>query len=169
MVPALVVASLGTVLVLVSIVQLWGRKIAAHSVDEVVTKLARAKNFDRIIKFAAAAPNSYVGVLADAVRAGQKGEPTASAYEASGQALDHAWRAISLRGIVGAALGGAGLYLGYTASYSSQTLRALGGLSALAGVYFLFHLSDIRRALANGREGVLPEIDRAFTGVESEQ
>lgn len=185
MVPALVVASLGTLLVLASIVQLWGRKIVPGAVDDVVLKLVHARNYDRIAKFAEAAPDSYAGVLAAAVKAGQiataevpgrqHGLPAGeirqtihAAFDRTGSELESRWRTISLRGLIGAALGGIGLYLGYTAHYSSQTLRSLGGLSALAGVYFLFHLADIRRALASGRETVLPEIDRAFIGEQVE-
>ncbi len=185
MVLALVIASLGAALVLASIVQLWGRKINARAIDDVIRKLVHAQSFERVEKFASLAPRSYATVLAAAVKAGvtarapvpgrQEPLPAAEvkaqihhAFETTGAELESQWRTIALRGIAGAMFGAAGLYLGYTANYSSQTLRALGGLSALAGLYFLVHLSDIRRALGHGREDVLPEIDRAFIGEQVE-
>jgi hypothetical protein len=174
---ALVIAGAGTVMVLVALTMCLRRRINAHAADQVVLKLARAGSVDRIKKLAEAAPNSYLAVYTHAIRAAETSEAkdpvtiaalTHPAYDRAGAALAATWRTAVLTGIAGAALGGGGLYLGYTHDFTPQHLRALGGLSALAGVWFLFHRSDIDRAVATGRNDVLPEIDRAFTGAAVE-
>ncbi|MEO8551577.1 MAG: hypothetical protein ABI678_16480 [Kofleriaceae bacterium] len=56
------------------------------------------------------------------------------------------------------------MFIGYQHHSTPPHLRVFGGLGALAGVWFLAHLGDLSRAVTHGREDVLPEIDRAFTG-----
>jgi hypothetical protein len=171
-VASIVIAAIGAAIVLVSMVQIFKRRIKAGPADLIVVKLAQARHPERIKKLAAAAPNTYLDVYLHAVQAAQTATATDAvtiaalthpAFDRRGAELDRSWRAISFRGLVGAVLGGAGLYLGYSNHFTPQHLRALGGLSALAGVWFLFHLGDVARDLKIGREDVLPEVDRAFT------
>ncbi|MEO8843012.1 MAG: hypothetical protein ABI591_05125 [Kofleriaceae bacterium] len=174
---ALVIAGAGTVMVLVALILCLRRRINVHAADQIVLKLARAGSVDRIKKLAEAAPNSYLAVYTHVIRAAETAESkdpvtvaalTHPAYDHAGAALAATWRAAVTTGLAGALFGAAGLYLGYSNHFTPQHLRALGGLSALAGVWFLFHRSDITQALATGRSEVLPEIDRAFTGVAVE-
>lgn len=169
---SLVIAGLGAAIVLVSMVQIFKRRIKAGPSDQIVVKLAQAKNPERIKKLAAGSPNTYLdvyGYVVEAAQTASANDPVAiaalthPAFDRRGAELVRAWRAISSRGLVGAVLGGAGLYLGYTNHFTPQHLRALGGLSALAGVWFLFHFGDVARDLKIGREDVLPEVDRSFT------
>ena len=174
---ALVIAGAGTVMVLVALTMCLRRRINAHAADQIVLKLARAGAVDRIKKLAEAAPNTYLHVYTHVIRAAETTESkdpvtiaalTHPAYDKASAALATTWRAAVTTGLAGALFGAAGLYLGYTNHFTPQHLRALGGLSALAGVWFLFHRADITRAVATGRSDVLPEIDRAFTGAAVE-
>lgn len=170
---AVAIAAVGTVVVLATIAQLWRRRVNAKMADAVVVKIVRAGNLDRLKKLAAAAPHTYLECYAEAIRAGETASSkdlvtvaslTHPAFENRAAQLLAIWRGASLRGLAGAALGGAGLFLGYQHHYTPSHLRVLGGLSALAGVWFLAHLGDLSRAVNGGRADVLPEIDRAFTG-----
>ena len=174
---ALVIAGAGTVMVLVALVLCLRRRINAPEADQVVLKLARSGNVDRIKKLADAAPHSYLEVYRQAIAAAETSDArdpvtiaalTHPAFDRAGAALAATWRTAVMTGIAGAVLGGAGLYLGYSNHFTPQHLRALGGLSALAGVWFVFHLGDVARAVRTGRDEVLPEIDRAFTGAAVE-
>jgi len=174
---ALAIAIAGAALVLWALTNCLRRRINAPAADQIVLKLARAGNVDRIAKLADAAPRSYLEVYAHAIRAASKSEVkdpvtiaalTHPAFDRHAAVLEKAWRTMALTGLSGAALGAAGLYLGYTQHSTPQHLRAIGGLAALAGVWFLFHLNDITHAVKIGRSEVLPEIDRAFTGVALE-
>jgi hypothetical protein len=173
-VAAVVIAAIGAAVVLEAIARCWRRRINAGAADPIVVKLARAGNLERVKKLAAVAPDSYLEVYAHAITAAETAtqkDPvtiaalTHPAFDRHGAALNRAWRTVSLRGLFGAALGGAGLFLGYQDHYTPSHLRVLGGLSALASVWFLAHLGDLTRALAIGRADVLPEIDRAITGI----
>ncbi len=170
---AVVMAALGAVVVVEAFVRCWRRRISAPSADQIVLKLAHAGNVERLKKLVSVAPGTYLEVYAHAIRAAETASErdpvtiaalTHPAYDRAGAALVGAWRAASLRGIAGAALGGAGLVLGYQHEFTPTHLRVIGGLSALAGVWFLAHLGDLARAVETGRREVLPEIDRAFTG-----
>jgi len=174
---ALAIAIAGAALVLWALTQCLRRRLNAPAADQIVLKLARAGNVERITKLADAAPNSYLEVYAHAIRAASRSEVkdpvtiaalTHPAFDHHGAVLEKAWRALAMTGLAGAALGGAGLYLGYTQHSTPQHLRAIGGLAAIAGLWFLLHLSDVTRAVKTGRTEVLPEIDRAFTGVALE-
>jgi len=173
---AVAIAAVGAAVVLVTIAQLWRRRVNAKMADAVVVKIVRAGNLDRLKKLAESAPQTYLECYAEAIRAGETASAkdlvtiaslTHPAFEKRAAQLLSVWRGASLRGLAGAALGGAGLFLGYQHGYTPSHLRVLGGLSALAGVWFLAHLRDLPRAVAGGREDVLPEIDRAFTGQPS--
>lgn len=173
---AVAIAALGAALVLATIVQLMRRRVNAKMADVVVVKIVRTGNLDRLKKLAAAAPNSYLECYAEAIRAGETTDRkdlisiaalTHPAFDKHAAKLLAVWRSASLRGLAGAALAGAGLFLGYQHHYTPAHLRVFGGLGALAGVWFLAHLGDVSRAVTAGREDVLPEIDRAFTGQPS--
>ena len=96
-----------------------------------------------------------------------------------GAGLEHSSaREGALRGILGGALFGLAIVLvdAVTAADAEAELphptvllavltAAIGcGLGALGGVWFLVHLTDIHRAVNRGRDEVLPELDRAFSG-----
>jgi len=170
---AIAATTVGAAGVVVSMIWCWGRRITAIQADPILIKLARAGSLERIKKLAAAAPNSYLDVYAAAIRAGAsatKTDPvtiaaaTHPAFEARAAELLRAWNQASLRGIGGALLAGAGLYFAYHIGFTPMPLRMIGGLGALGGVWFLVHLTDIYRAINRGREEVLPELDRAFSG-----
>jgi hypothetical protein len=170
---AVAIAALGAAIVLVTIAQIWRRRVNAKMADVIVVKIIHAGNLERLKKLAAGAPNTYLECYAEAIRAGETASSkdpvtiaslTHPAFEKRAAQLLSVWRSASLRGLAGAALGGAGLFLGYQHHYTPSHLRILGGLSALAGVWFLAHLGDLSRAVTGGREDVLPAIDRAFTG-----
>jgi hypothetical protein len=162
----------GAMLVLQALTWCLRRRVTTAQADHVIIKLARAGSLDRIHKLIATAPDTYLAAYADVIRAGQTATATDAvtikslthpAFEKRAQRLVASWRNVTSRGIAGAILGGAGLYLGYHDAYTPISLRALGGLSALAGVWFLVHIADIVRAIDRGRDEVLPELDRAFT------
>jgi hypothetical protein len=168
---AIAATTVGVVVVLASIIWCWSRRITGAHADHVLIKLARAGSFERIVKLAAAAPHSYLDVYAAAIRAGVASPrrdqvsiaaATHPAFEARATELQRAWNKASLRGIAGALLAGAGLYMGYHIGFTPIALRTAGGLGALGGVWFLVHLTDVFRAVNRGREEVLPELDRAF-------
>jgi hypothetical protein len=170
---AIAATTLGLGGVLVSMIWCWGRRITAIQADPILIKLARAGALKRIKTLAAAAPNSYLGVYAAAIRAGEgvaERDPvtvaaaTHPAFEARAVELQRAWNKASLRGIAGASLAGAGLYFAYHVGFTPMALRMAGGLGALGGVWFLAHLTDIHRAVNRGRDEVLPELDRALAG-----
>jgi hypothetical protein len=170
---AIAATTVGLVGVLASMIWCWGRRITAVQADPILIKLARAGSIGRIKKLAATAPNSYLGVYAAAIRAGEaasKRDPitvaaaTHPAFEARAAELQRAWNQTSLRGIAGALLAGAGLYFAYHIGFTPMALRMAGGLGALGGVWFLVHLTDIYRAVNRGRDEVLPELDRALAG-----
>ena len=174
---ALVIAGAGTTMVLVGLVICFQRRLNSHAADQQVLKLARAGNVERIKKLAGAAPKSYLeayrqAIVASEVSTGKDPVTIAAlthpAFDRAGAALATTWRNAVTLGLAGAMFGAAGLYLGYTRHFTPQHLRALGGLSALAGVWFLYHHNDVKQALATGRTEVLPEIDRAITGVAVE-
>jgi len=174
---ALAIAIAGAALVLWALTNCLRRRINAPAADQIVLKLARAGNVDRIAKLAEAAPRSYLEVYAHAIRAASASENkdpvtiaalTHPAFDRHAAVLEKAWRTMAMTGLAGAALGAVGLYLGYTQHSTPQHLRAIGGLAVLSGVWFLFHLNDITHAVKNGRSEVLPEIDRAFTGIALE-
>ncbi|HET9989491.1 MAG TPA: hypothetical protein VFQ65_13260 [Kofleriaceae bacterium] len=162
----------GAALVVQALTWCLRRRISGPQGDHAIIKLARAGNLDRIHKLVAAAPETHLAAYAAAVRAGETATAhdmvtvaalTHPAFEQRAQLLVAAWHRVTARGAAGAVLGGAGFYVAYTAAYNPISLRALGGLSALAGVWFLVHMADLTRAISRGREEVLPELDRAFT------
>lgn len=170
---AIAATTVGVAGVVVSMIWCWGRRITAVQADPILIKLARAGSLERIKKLAAAAPHSYLDVYAAAIRAGEAAASTDPvtiaaathpAFEARAAELQRGWNQASLRGIAGALLAGAGLYFAYHIGFTPMPLRMAGGLGALGGVWFLVHLTDIHRAVTRGREEVLPELDRAFTG-----
>lgn len=167
------IAALGAAIVLATLVQLVRRRVNAKLADAVVVKIVKTGNLDRVRKLAQSAPNSHLECYAAAVVAGETTDKkdaitiaalTHPAYDKRATELVAVWRSASLRGLAGAALAGAGLFLGYQHDYTPPHLRVFGGLGALAGVWFLAHFGDVSRATTAGREDVLPEIDRAFTG-----
>jgi len=173
---AIAATTVGVAGVVASMIWCWGRRITAIQADPILIKLARAGSLERIKKLAAAAPNSYLAVYAAAIRAGEmatQNDPvtiaaaTHPAFEARAAELQRAWNQASLRGIAGALLAGAGLYFAYHIGFTPMPLRMAGGLGALGGVWFLVHLTDIHRAVQRGRDEVLPELDRAFSGPTS--
>ena len=167
------VTAVGAAGVITSMIWCWGRRITAIQADPILIKLARAGSLDRIKKLAAAAPNSYLDVYAVAIRAGEAATKrdavtiaaaTHPAFEARAAELQRAWNQAALRGIAGALLAGAGLYFAYHIGFTPMALRTIGGLGALGGVWFLVHVTDIQRAVNRGRDEVLPELDKAFSG-----
>jgi hypothetical protein len=174
---AVVVTAVGAAGVITSMIWCWGRRITAVQADPILIKLARAGSLVRILKLAATAPNSYLDVYVEAIRAGEavvrdqgQRDPIAiaaathPAFEARAAELQRAWNQASLRGIAGALLAGAGLYVAYHIGFTPMALRMAGGLGALGGVWFIVHLTDVYRAVNRGRDEVLPELDKALSG-----